>query len=197
MSFLIAGLGNPGTRYEKTRHNAGFLFIDRLALDYGIQLKRKIFDSLSVGSGMVCGERVVLVKPETFMNLSGKVFPKLFRVNGIDAQRCLVIVDNMDLPFGALRLKKGGSSAGHNGLKSVISAIGTSFYRLYIGVGRPEASERDTISHVLAPLTEEEMSILSETAVKIAEPLKNLFAGNFEKACHEINTLGKSGKTSS
>lgn len=197
MSFLIAGLGNPGARYEKTRHNAGFLFIDRLAAVYGIQLKRRLFDSLSAGSGTVDGERVVLAKPETFMNLSGKVFAKLFRANGIDAQRCLVIADNMDLPFGALRLKKGGSSAGHNGLKSVISAIGPSFYRLYVGVGRPETAERDSVTHVLAPLTDEEMRVLSEAASKIPGPLKNLFAGNFEKACHEINSSGKSGKTSS
>ena len=190
MKFLVAGLGNPGRRYEKTRHNAGFLFIDSLSSSYGIDLRRKVFDSMSIGEGVgPDGSGIILVKPETFMNLSGKVFPNLFRSYGIDNDRLLVIVDNMDLPLGTLRLKKGGSSAGHNGLKSIFSYVGQSFYRLYVGVGCPETAGRDTVSHVLATLTTEEETCLSDLFHKAIPALAYLFNGQYDKACHEINSL--------
>lgn len=198
MKFLVAGLGNPGRRYEKTRHNAGFLFIDRLAARYGIEMKRKIFDAVSVGEGTENGgSPIILVKPETYMNLSGKVIPGLFRRYGIDCNRFLVIVDNMDLPLGMLRLKKGGSSAGHNGLKSIFSYTGPSFFRLYVGVGRPESSGRDTVTHVLAPLTQDEESVLLSCADKAASSLTYLFNGHYDKACYEINSVRSSGTVSS
>lgn len=187
---MVVGLGNPGRRYEKTRHNAGFLFIDALSSSYGIELRRKVFDSISIGEGHAPdGSAIILVKPETYMNLSGKVLPKLFRSYGIDNDRLLVIVDNMDLPLGAIRLKKGGSSAGHNGLKSIFSYVGQSFYRLYIGVGRPEAAARDTVSHVLAPLTSAEESLLLSSIRNAMPALMDLFNGHYDKACHEINSL--------
>lgn len=194
MKFMVAGLGNPGRRYEKTRHNAGFLFIDTLADRYGIEMRRKVFDAVTIGEGVDSGgSRIVLVKPETYMNLSGKVMPKLFRNHGVDCEHFLVIVDNMDLPLGALRLKKGGSSAGHNGLKSIFSYVGQSFYRLYVGVGRPETSGRDTVSHVLAPLTSDEERVLLTSAQSAASSLTFLFNGHYDKACYEINSLRAPG----
>lgn len=198
MKFLVVGLGNPGRRYEKTRHNAGFLFIDCLASAYGIEMKHKVFDAVSIGEGNESGgASIILAKPETFMNLSGKVMPKLFRKYGIECEQTLVIVDNMDLPLGMLRLKKGGSSAGHNGLKSIFSFVGDSFYRLYVGVGRPESSNRDTVSHVLAHLTKQEEAIMLQSAQNAISSLTHLFNGNEEKARYEINSVRPTSPTSS
>lgn len=186
---MVVGLGNPGHRYEKTRHNAGFLFIDAIATHYQIKLIHKPFSSVTLGEGRVMDSTLHLIKPETFMNNSGRVLPKLMQKNGIELQNLLVIVDNMDLPLGALRLKKGGSSAGHNGLKSIFSFVGNDFYRLYVGVGKPDTTQKDVISHVLSPFNSQEFKILELLMNSIYTPIEYILKGEPHKAINEINSL--------
>ncbi|MCX7982758.1 MAG: aminoacyl-tRNA hydrolase [Syntrophales bacterium] len=135
---LIVGLGNPGLRYEMTRHNMGFLTIDRLTEDYGIEITQRGFQSL-YGKGKFEDTQVILAKPQTYMNLSGQAVKKLFdyfKLN--DSSNLIVIHDDLDLPFGTLRIRARGGHGGHRGLMSVIEHMGTSnFIRLRMGIGRP------------------------------------------------------------
>lgn len=158
--LLIIGLGNPGDEYALTRHNVGFMVIDSLANQMGIQVTRKICRALE-GAGEIEGQAVLLVKPQTYMNLSGETVACLMRKNLVhkdkDAQhegsahaaKLLVISDDLALPFGTIRLRERGSSGGHNGLKSIIAALNSDeFMRLRIGIA-PEEPIRDTVSFVL------------------------------------------------
>lgn len=143
------GLGNPGPAYEKTRHNVGFLCLERLAEKWGVSFRKRFFREYGEAMAMREGIRFILIKPVTFMNRSGRVIPDLLARYSLSPSDLLVVVDNMDLLPGSCRLKKKGSSAGHNGLKSIMSATGTGeFMRLYIGVGRP-GKEDTVIDHVL------------------------------------------------
>lgn len=147
---LIVGLGNPGKEYERTRHNAGFMVVDEIARRFGTETWKKkdsakqIFDS---------SRRVVLVEPTSFMNLSGTPVRLISSWYRTPPEDVLVIVDEMDLPFGSLRMRPFGGHGGHNGLRSIIATIGDRFPRIRVGVGRPE---RDSIDHVLSPFTKDE-----------------------------------------
>lgn len=135
----IVGLGNPGAKYTNTRHNIGFLAIDALAEKHGIKLSESKFKAL-FGTGMINGERVVLVKPLTYMNLSGEAVRPLLDFYKIAVEDVLVIYDDLDLPLEKLRLRSKGSAGGHNGVKSLIQHLGTQeIKRLKLGVGRPPA----------------------------------------------------------
>src|SRR5438093_3706844 len=134
--YLVVGLGNPGNEYEWTRHNLGFMLIDKLAEDAGASVKRRECRSL-VRSAVIEGERVKLAKPQTFMNLSGEAVACLItKSNSFDAGKSLIVIsDDLALPFGTIRLRARGSAGGHNGLRSIIGALGTNeFMRLRIGV---------------------------------------------------------------
>lgn len=139
MIKLIVGLGNPGQQYEKTRHNAGFLFLDSLAIDYGCVWSHKpefqsIMSTLSLG-----GEKVILLKPQSFMNKSGGVVGKVARYYKFASQEILVVHDELDFDAGVIKLKMDGGHAGHNGLRDIISHLGVKdFYRLRVGIGRPK-----------------------------------------------------------
>ena len=134
--FLIAGLGNPGREHSKNRHNVGFMTVDRLAADHGISLSRVQSKAL-VGTGRVAGKQVILVKPQTFMNRSGDAVGPLASYYRIPVENVLVIYDELDIPFGSLRLRQSGGSGGHNGMKSIINHLGNEFPRLRLGIGRP------------------------------------------------------------
>jgi len=175
---LIVGLGNPGAEYEWTRHNLGFMLIDKLAADAGAMVKRRECRSL-VGSAIIENERVRLVKPQTFMNLSGEAVACLLAKYEIDdASRSLIVVsDDLALPFGTIRLRQRGSAGGHNGLKSIISAIGTNeFMRLRIGI-QPEHPVRDAKAFVLddfrKPQREEVGKILEHAAEAVHSILRD------------------------
>jgi PTH1 family peptidyl-tRNA hydrolase len=164
---LIIGLGNPGRRYEKTRHNMGFLVLDRLAATEGIPLKDKRSDSI-VGRGVMGGGAVLLAKPQTFMNLSGQAVRGLFDYFRIATEDVIVVHDDLDLPFAEIRLKYGGGHGGHKGLISVMQHLGSGdFCRVRMGIGRPQTKE-DVERYVLEPFAPEErdrLSMLLETAV--------------------------------
>lgn len=163
--WLIVGLGNPGPQYRRTRHNVGFEVVDLLAAQGKIRLDRSKYRS-TYGLGVVGGLSVCLMKPLTYMNLSGQAVAPAARAWGIPGERILVIADDLDLPVGKLRLRLDGSAGGHNGHKSIIHSLGTQVYpRLRVGIGAPESG--GTIDHVLSGFPPEERSLV-EIAIQAA-----------------------------
>ena len=151
---LIVGLGNPGRKYARHRHNVGFVAVSRLAKRHGLAFKRQK-GKAKVAEGTIAGQRVTLAKPQTFMNLSGESVARLVRFFKIPPQRVLVVYDDLDLPLARLRLRPGGGSGGHKGLKSIIERLGTQdFPRLRLGIGRP--LHGDPVDYVLQDFSAEE-----------------------------------------
>ncbi|HAU30609.1 TPA: aminoacyl-tRNA hydrolase [Candidatus Dependentiae bacterium] len=146
----IIGLGNPGPAYARTRHNFGFLVVDELARLHGGSWRIK--GEAEIAEIMIENQPVILIKPQTFMNASGRVLPLLTK-QGIKSEEILVVHDELELPFGRFAIKQGGSARGHNGLKSIIGTIGDQFHRLRCGIGRPENRE-DVPDYVLASFAE-------------------------------------------
>ena len=133
--FVVAGLGNPGRKYEKTRHNMGFWAVDRLAEKNDIKIK-KIKHKALIGDGIISGEKVLLVKPQTYMNLSGESLREIVDYYNVDLSRLLVIYDDFDIEAGSLRIRKKGSAGSHNGMKSIINQLGSQdFPRIRVGIG--------------------------------------------------------------
>ena len=155
---MIAGLGNPGREYEGSKHNAGFTVIDELARRWGVNTWQTRMDA-EVAIANVDGEQVLLVKPQTYMNDSGKSVGPLMRWYKIDEKDVYVVYDDMDLPFGDIRIREKGSSGGHNGIKSIISHIGEEFVRIKCGIGE---KEKDAIEHVLGEFNQTEQKNLDE-----------------------------------
>ncbi len=135
-NWLVVGIGNPGSEYARTRHNMGFWVINELAKRAGTQLKAA-GSTMHIGVGTLQGERVALVKPKTFVNLSGRAVSQAQQWTGCDTPHTIVLYDDLDLGVGALRVRVGGGSGGHNGLKSIGGAVGTEFIRVRVGIGRP------------------------------------------------------------
>ncbi len=176
---LIAGLGNPGTKYQGTRHNAGFLILDRLAEIIHVSVDRTKFNGL-YGEGNWCGARLVLLKPQTFMNLSGRAVAEAARFYKIPPEDVIVVHDDLDLPFGQIRLKAGGGHGGHNGLRSIIAELGSAdFLRLRVGIGRPDKGS--TEKYVLAPFSAEEAGFVRHVADGACEALEMLLREGLPK----------------
>lgn len=153
--LIIAGLGNPGSQYQWTRHNAGFLFLDRLAQLQNISLTKKAFSGLT-GEWRLFDTRITIVKPDTFMNLSGRSVLQALQFFKLNSTNLLVVHDDLDLPFGTVRLKQGGGHGGHNGLRSIMELTGKNdFIRLRIGIGRP--LHGDTVNYVLGNFPPDQM----------------------------------------
>ncbi len=154
VEWLIVGLGNPGAEYRGTRHNIGFELLDTLAASNKIKLDQSKHRS-RFGIGKVCGIGVALMKPLTYMNLSGQAVAPLLKQFGLDTKHCLVLADDTDLPVGRVRIRIEGSAGGHNGHKSIISSLGTTEYpRVKLGIGRVD--KEDTIDHVLGSFHSDE-----------------------------------------
>ena len=185
-SYLVVGLGNPGPRYATTRHNVGFMVIDRLCAEIGATLRKPAFARYLFGRGTICGAAVTLATPLTFMNRSGEVIGRLLDRAKATTERLVVVCDNLDLPPGTCRLKRSGGSAGHRGLESIISHLGTSdFYRLYVGIGRPENGE--VIAHVLGDPPEEQTALFAESVARAASGIHVLLTRSPTEAMNEIN----------
>jgi peptidyl-tRNA hydrolase, PTH1 family len=168
---LIVALGNPGPEYQFHRHNVGFMVGEELRRRHGLPALRSRFQGLTA-EGSVCGSRVVLLLPMTFMNASGKAVAEAARWYKIPVERVLAVHDEVELPFGEVRLKEGQGLGGHNGLRSLERALGSrDFWRVRVGVGRPDSDRRPLIDHVLAPFTEprEEILLLIARAADLAE----------------------------
>ncbi|MBN1473422.1 MAG: aminoacyl-tRNA hydrolase [Syntrophaceae bacterium] len=157
--YLIIGLGNPGQRYKKTRHNIGFMVAEKLAAKIELDMKQKSFDALW-GKGQIKNKKLIIAMPQTYMNLSGTAVRQLKKFFKTDISKLIVIHDDLDLPFGALRLKTGGGNAGHKGLISIESNLGSSeFNRVRLGIGKPADKSRIE-GYVLEPFSEEEKKSL-------------------------------------
>ena len=186
IEWLIVGLGNPGAEYEETAHNLGFLVVDRLAARNNIRVARK--DSMAVvGQGAIHNRKVMLAKPQTFMNLSGPSVKGLLAKNGLQPGQLLLVYDELDLPWGSLRIRPRGSAAGHNGVKSVIAAVGSDdFPRLRLGIhgGR---RERDGARIVLSKLNREQKKQLDEMLDYAAQAVESIIAEGVEMSMTKFN----------
>ena len=195
---LLVGLGNPGVRYAGTRHNVGFLVLDRLASGAGTSFRsqpRLQGDLADVGSG---DQRLRLLKPTTFMNNSGQSVRASLDWFGWGPEQLLVIVDDMDLPLGRLRLRASGSAGGHNGLRSIIQHLGSdAFARLRIGIGAPgespvERRER-TVGHVLGRFTDGERPLLDQVLQEVVDGIDRIQRLGLERAGNRINAFRPEG----
>lgn len=186
VEFLIVGLGNPGAKYAGTRHNAGFDALDWAARRWGIRVDRARFDALT-GTGEAAGHKVLLLKPQTFMNLSGQAVGKAAAFYKVPARNVIVLFDDISLAPGRLRLRKAGSAGGHNGVKSVISQIGQEFPRVKIGVGAKPHPEYDLADWVLSRFSPDERKAMEARYDDVADALEMMMKGQFEAAQSRYN----------
>ena len=185
----IVGLGNPGREYGATRHNVGFEVVNELARRWRLRLK----SWKSVADVVVAGDRgVVLVEPRTFMNASGDAVQRVVAFHKIEPCDLLVVVDDVQLPLGRLRLRRSGSAGGHNGLKSVIQHVGPEFPRLRVGVGRGDQSW-DLADHVLAPFHPDERPIIRDAIDRAADATEEFVTGGIERAMNRFNATEGTG----
>lgn len=185
---MIVGLGNPGKQYEFTRHNAGFLCLDYLAAKYNIKINKIKFKSL-IGEGNINGEKVILLKPTTFMNLSGEAVVQAAGFYKIDVSDIIVVYDDISLPVGSLRIREKGSAGGHNGMKNIIYLLGKDhFPRIRLGVG--SNGERDLADYVLGKFSKEEMKGFSASVENAVDAILYMLKGDTQKAMNLYNKKG-------
>ena len=185
-AYLLVGLGNPGREYRDSRHNAGFMVIDRLAADLGVKLTR-VQNRALTGSGVIGEAKIVLTKPQTYMNLSGESVSGLLRFYKIPHENLIVIHDDIDLPFGVLRMRPGGGSAGQKGVQSIIERIGTQdFSRLRFGIGRP-AGPKGGSGYVLNHFHAEEQKELPFLIDAAAAAVRVFVTDGLEAAMNRYN----------
>lgn len=186
---MVVGLGNPGRKYAKTRHNAGFLVVERLAQRWGIDPDRKQLGAL-VGDGRVRDVSTLLVRPQSFMNLSGQPTRALVDFYKANPDDVLVVHDEVDLPFGAVRVKSGGGHGGHNGLRDLHRHIGQAFGRVRVGVGRPPEGW-DTADYVLGPWTEIESAELPSIIETACDAVETALTAGVLTAMNQFNARAK------
>jgi PTH1 family peptidyl-tRNA hydrolase len=186
IQWVVAGLGNPGEPYARTRHNAGFMTIDRIAKANGVELNRRRFKGLT-GEVNLGGQPVMLVKPQTFYNLSGECLADLLGYFKIPAERLILVHDELDIEAGRLRLKRGGSDAGNRGVRSVSESLGTpDFIRVRIGLGRPPAGEQSK-DYLLRPLTPVERENFVPNLDRAASAVVEIIESGLERAMNRHN----------
>lgn len=184
--YLIIGLGNPEEEYSKTRHNMGFDTINNIAEKYNINVSRRQFDGL-YGKGIIEGESVVLIKPQTYMNLSGKSVKQFVDFYKVDIENIIVIYDDMDIDIGNVKLRKKGGAGGHNGMKSVIQEIASdNFSRVRVGIGKPKY-KTDVINYVIGPIPEEEYIELSKSTSNAAQAVIEIIKSGIDNAMNKFN----------
>lgn len=184
--FLVVGLGNPGKEYAETRHNIGFMAADTIHGRYNFSPFKSKFEGL-LAEGNIDGTKTLLLKPQTFMNLSGNSVVKAASFYKIPPENIIVIHDDKDLALGKLKTKIGGSTGGHNGLKNIDSQIGTNYNRIRIGVGSPQEHHTDTVNFVLSHFSKTEMEILQERLDFIASTINELIN---KGVAHYSNIIG-------
>jgi peptidyl-tRNA hydrolase, PTH1 family len=184
---IIVGLGNPGKKYERTRHNAGFLVVDALARSLRFDLSQEKYHAL-IAKGLIGGEDAVLAKPQTFMNESGRSVGSIMRYTSSAVGDLIVVHDDLDLPLGTVRVKSGGGHGGHNGLRSIIDHVGSSdFLRVRVGVGRPFPG-RDAADYVLSPFSPDERAVAEESFERAVAAIGAILADGPTKAMNAFNT---------
>jgi PTH1 family peptidyl-tRNA hydrolase len=186
--YLIVGLGNPGREYVRTRHNAGFMVLDRLAEQWKAEWRSEKKFSARLASVERDGKRILLCQPQTFMNASGEAVGAVMDFQKLSASRLLVAVDDADLPFGEIRLRPGGSSGGHHGLESIEQHVGTREYvRQRIGIGRDDPAARHISGYVLSPFRAAERELLEKVLQKACEQIECWLAAGTAQAMNRFN----------
>lgn len=184
--ILVAGLGNPGSEYASTKHNIGFLAVDEIGKRVGIELTKKKFSG-SFGEGFFNNEKLLLLKPETYMNRSGGSVSSAANFYNIPAESIIVIHDEMDLPTGTVRIKAGGGSAGHKGINSIIAELGDrNFIRVRMGIGKPREKSHGA-DHVLSRFGKEESALIEDSIVRAADAVIEIVENGLEKAMNKFN----------
>ena len=189
-SWILVGLGNPGLKYEDTRHNTGFMALDTLAERLNVPVKKLQFKALT-GTAQIAGETVLLMKPQTFMNLSGEAVGEAMRFYKLPPERVIVMFDDISLPVGGLRIRKKGSDGGHNGMKSIIlHGNSDAFPRVKIGVGAKPHPDYELADWVLSRFTKEEGALLEPALEDAGRAAEQIIGGGIEKAMNQYNQRG-------
>lgn len=187
VTWIIAFLGNPGPKYSNTRHNVGFMAGDLFAGRFGVRINRLKFKALTALC-TVSGSKTLLIKPQTFMNLSGESVREAMAFHKVPIERVVIVADDIALPAGKLRIRQNGSAGGHNGLKSIIAKCGgEGFPRVKIGVGSPENPEHDIADWVLGTLRGRELDEMQEACSRACDALECLISDGAEKAMNRFN----------
>ena len=185
--YIVAGLGNPGREYDGTRHNTGFMAADRLASDIGAKMDRSRFKSLC-GFAEISGSRVMLMKPQTFMNLSGDAVSEAAEYYKVPMERVVIIYDDVSLPVGKLRVRPKGSAGGHNGIKDIIEKTGTDvFPRIKIGVGEKPRADYDLAKWVLGRVPVEQRPLMEQAYASAAQAVAEIIRNGTESAMNRFN----------
>jgi len=184
--YLIVGLGNPESEYSKTRHNMGFNTINKIAEKYNIQANKTKFQGL-YESAIIEGQKVILVKPQTYMNLSGNCVQEFMNFYKIQKENIIVIYDDMDIEPGEIKIRKKGGPGGHNGMKSIIQMLGTEdFSRIRIGIGRPEHNG-DEINYVIGAIPQDQIPKLEEGTEKAKDAIIEILKNGIDSAMNKFN----------
>lgn len=185
--YYIVGLGNPGIQYENTRHNAGFITIDYLARKYSIDVRKIKFKSL-IGQGVISGHKVMLVKPQTYMNNSGEAIREIYKYFDFDHDKLIVIYDDIDIDFGSIRIRKKGSAGTHNGMKSIIYNLELDdFPRIKVAVGK-KPSYMDLANFVLSGFSKQEAKIIEEEVKLASDAIEMILEEGIEKTMSMFNS---------
>lgn len=183
MRWVLVGLGNPGKEYRNTRHNAGRMFVEKIAKKFGMRFRKK--NIYRIARTEFSGNELFLLLPETFMNLSGKAVFEFLKFNPLPLTNFIVVLDDMDIPLGEIRIRKKGEGGTHKGLKSVISELSSSeFVRIRIGIGKPES---DRVDHVLSSFLPDEIPLLERGFEKAEKALELILNGKIEEAMNRFN----------
>ena len=187
VQWLVVCLGNPGKQYENTRHNIGFMTADELERREGVKVNKLRYRALT-GEMKIGGERVLVMKPQTYMNLSGEAVKLAGGFYKIPPERVIVISDDVSLPLGKLRIRANGSAGGHNGLKNIIQHLGTdAFPRIKVGVGAPEHPEHEMVDWVIGNFTPAEKKVVADAVAKAADAIECLIAKGVSEAQNKFN----------
>ncbi len=185
--YLIAGLGNPGKEYVNTRHNIGFEVVDALCSKHDIKLNKEKFRAI-FGDGRIAGEKVIVAKPQTYMNLSGEAIREIAEWYKIEPENIIIIYDDISLSLGKLRIREKGSAGGHNGIKNIIYQLQTDvFPRIKVGMGMPENPEFDVKDYVLGHISKEETKILIDTAIRAVSAVEEIIKADPKSAMNKYN----------
>lgn len=188
VEFMIVGLGNPGSKYENTRHNAGFICVDKIAEDLHVKMTKLKFKSL-VGEATLDGKKVLLMKPSTFMNLSGEAVVEAMKFYKLPPEKVLIIFDDISLEPGKMRIRRNGSHGGQNGMKNIIYLSGSDqFPRIKVGIGKKPHPDYDLAAWVLSKFTDSDMKLISEVAAKATDAATHIMNGNIDKAMNLYNS---------
>ncbi len=188
VDFMIVGLGNPGDKYDNTRHNAGFITIDAIAKEYGINMTKLKYKAL-IGDGNIGGKKVILMKPQTFMNLSGQAVVEAMNFYKLSPEQVCIIMDDISLDVGKMRIRRKGSAGTHNGMKNIIALSGAqNFPRIKIGVGDKPNPNYDLAAWVLSKFTKDERAELDKCAEKSCDAVKLIMNGQIDEAMNRYNS---------